>query len=191
MPKITIPTRVTASTATLIDHLYSNVDFQRCIAGTITTDITDHYSNFILVNTSLLKATNQKYVKYRQINVNTLNNLNEALQNTCWTEVLSIENDPTESYNKFLNIYNELKDIHLPVITKGYRHKNQPWITKGILKSLQTKDKLHTKATNANSNKKTEFKLAYDTYAKVYKKTVRMAKMNYWNNKLNEAKNDV
>lgn len=194
MPKITIPTRVTASTATLIDHLYSNVDSQRCIAGTITTDITDHYSNFILVNTSLLKATNQKYIKYRQINVNTLNNLNEALQNTCWTEVLSIENDPTESYNKFLNIYNGLKDIHLPVITKRfnkYRHKNQPWITKGILKSLQTKDKLHTKATNANSNKKTEFKLAYDTYAKVYKKTVRMAKMNYWNNKLNEAKNDV
>ena len=47
-PKITLPTRVTHTSATLIDHIYTNNKHHSTIAGTIKTDISDHFSNFIL-----------------------------------------------------------------------------------------------------------------------------------------------
>jgi hypothetical protein len=48
IPQITIPTRITQTSATLIDHIFSN-NIDNTAAGTILTDISDHYSNFIFI----------------------------------------------------------------------------------------------------------------------------------------------
>ena len=59
IPLINRPTRVTAETATIIDHIYSN-DLnatRKTIQGILVTDITDHYLYFILP--SLLVIVNQ------------------------------------------------------------------------------------------------------------------------------------
>ena len=42
MPLITKPTRITDHTATLIDHIYTNVPEKVINAGIFTADITDH-----------------------------------------------------------------------------------------------------------------------------------------------------
>ena len=42
MPLITKPTRITDHTATLIDHIYTNVPEKVINAGICTADITDH-----------------------------------------------------------------------------------------------------------------------------------------------------
>jgi exonuclease III len=63
MPKITLPTRVSHTSATLIDHLFTNINQTQ--AGTITTDVTDHYSNFILIKTTKLEHRNPLKVTYR------------------------------------------------------------------------------------------------------------------------------
>ena len=50
IPWITVPTRVTYSSATLIDHIFSNVSpSEKSISGTITSSMTDHYFNFIFL----------------------------------------------------------------------------------------------------------------------------------------------
>lgn len=49
MPMITLPTRVTNSSATLIDHIYKTVNDHSVTAGCVITDITDHYINFVLM----------------------------------------------------------------------------------------------------------------------------------------------
>ena len=52
IPKITVPTRVTHSSATLIDHIFVNETPDRaCPAGTIKSSMTDHYFNFVFSRT--------------------------------------------------------------------------------------------------------------------------------------------
>ena len=61
IPKITVPTRVTHSSATLIDHIFVNETLAGLSqAGTITTSMTDHYFNFIFLE-------NCKKLKYPKL----------------------------------------------------------------------------------------------------------------------------
>ena len=54
MPVILMPTRITAHTATLIDHIYvhQHICSYNVCAGNLYCDITDHLPNFILLNPS-------------------------------------------------------------------------------------------------------------------------------------------
>ena len=56
MPLITKPTRITDHTATLIDHIYTNVPEKVINAGIFTADITDHLPVFCTIaNKNCLK----------------------------------------------------------------------------------------------------------------------------------------
>lgn len=66
-PAITLPTRVTYSSATLIDHIFVRNTLCGYTAGTITTDITDHFVNFVFIPCVKKCSANKKphYVTYR------------------------------------------------------------------------------------------------------------------------------
>ncbi len=58
LPLTTLPTRVTDSSSTLIDHIFyrsannsKNNDFANCLTGIITVDIADHLANFVILLT--------------------------------------------------------------------------------------------------------------------------------------------
>ena len=76
IPKITMPTRITENSSSLIDHVYTNIDKSQCIAGTLTTDISDHYSNFILTKVSHV-SNFPKYITHRLMNEHRIENLNK------------------------------------------------------------------------------------------------------------------
>ena len=194
LPKITLPTRVTSKTATLIDHIFSNISNQVSVYGTITTSITDHFSNFIIVKDDTSKQTARKQISFRLINDDTLKKFNDALCQADWNKLYSIKDDPSEAYNVLVNTYNCLKDECLPIVTKRfnkYRHKGKPWITKGILKSLHTKDKLHSDMLKAKEESYHKCETLYKNYAKIYRKTLRLSKINHWMFKFEESKNDI
>ena len=49
IPIITKPTRITNHSATLIDHIYTNISNEDVKSGIIITDISDHFSVFATV----------------------------------------------------------------------------------------------------------------------------------------------
>ena len=53
IPQITLPTRITDTSATLIDHIFMKSDSRNIedttLSGNIFTDISDHLPNFLLV----------------------------------------------------------------------------------------------------------------------------------------------
>lgn len=108
-PRITLPTRITHTSATLIDHIFSNSDLNKSIAGTITTDITDHYCNFIHINTKLNKHETPKYIRYRKQDVRSIDNFNNALANTDWSCITQMT-DPNSAYESLINTYTALMD---------------------------------------------------------------------------------
>ena len=193
VPRITLPTRVTHNTSTLIDHVYCNIpttDFQ---AGTLTTDISDHFSNICLIKSETKHSERPVHVTYRKINNQTFHNFNIALQNTDFSDVYHCD-DPSIAYKIFLDKFIALKNLHMPLVKKRfnkYKHKINSWITSGILNSLKTKDKLHTKLKKLHN--KPGYDMAhtlYITYKRVYDNVIKKAKNLYWHKKFEECKND-
>ena len=59
IPCITLPTRFSESSATLIDHIMVKVPRKliktKVTSGILVTDITDHLSNFVIIDTDMTK----------------------------------------------------------------------------------------------------------------------------------------
>ena len=62
-PLINRPTRVTKSSATIIDHVLTNTIIDSEVqSGIIKTDISDHFAVFALMKTSLVQPNNKKTI---------------------------------------------------------------------------------------------------------------------------------
>ena len=59
LPKITMPTRLTDTTMSIIDNIYTNTFTEDIFSGNITLQVADHLLQFISVN--------KKHSKPRQI----------------------------------------------------------------------------------------------------------------------------
>ena len=183
-PKITVPTRITHTSATLIDHIYTNNKHPSTIVGTLKTDISDHFSNFIFYKWTPSKVR-PKFITYRNCSQTAIHNLNNALEETNWTSILN-DTDTETAYDKFLDKYSSLQNQHLPFLTtkfNKYKHKLKSWITRGILISLKTKDKLFKKIVSLKKSNHTSYeshRIKYDKFKKTFHKILRAAKQKYW-----------
>jgi len=195
LPCITMPTRVTDKTKTLIDHIYTTIDKDKHTSGTITTDITDHFSNFISIKTESPYTHNmQKFISFRPLTDENILKFNDALRQADWSNVYN-SNDPNEAYSSFINTYLKLYNQTIPIKTirfNKYRHKSHPWITRGIIKSLYTKDKLYSKLKKCkNKDLYREKDIQYKAYRNIYNRIIRQAKINYWHAQFEENKNSI
>ena len=74
MPLITIPTRITKTSKTLIDNIFYNEFTNNTISGNFTVGISDHLPQFALMPNNIRKSSskiyNKKYSrKYNKINI--------------------------------------------------------------------------------------------------------------------------
>ena len=193
IPKITMPTRTTETSSSLIDHIYTNIDKSRCIAGTLATDISDHYSNFIIAKVSH-ESNFPKYITYRLMNEHHIENLNNELARYDWKEIYE-ESDVNKAYELFQKKFSALVDEHLPIkVVKfsKFKHKGQPWITNGILKSLKTKEKLYIKMIKSKGSDGYSRNLdKYKEYNSIYNRCLKNAKAIHWDSIFQQSKNDV
>ena len=83
LPAITLPTRVTKTSSTLIDHIFKRISQTEFFGGTIEYDISDHNLNFILLKTVYSKPPKCN-VTFRNTCNNNLNNFKNALQKEKW-----------------------------------------------------------------------------------------------------------
>ena len=192
VPMINLPTRVTDSSSTLIDHIYKTVNDISDTAGSIVSDITDHYLNFILIKKQVTLKS-QSHVTYRSYSERNLRKFNNYLENVDWSSVY-LSNDPNESYNEFLNIYHRALDINIPLKRRKFnkfKHKKNPWVTCGILKSLRTKYLLHKRILRCkNTAIKADVLLKYNAYNKVLSRVIRAAKKLYWHKVMHDSIRD-
>ena len=192
-PKITVPTRVTHSTATLIDHIFINENSpEQSFAGTITSSMTDHYFNFIFMKNS----KNIKYPKtvtYRPFTEKNIAKFNEALNNTDFGPLLEMT-CPNEAYGELIDKYDGLLNAIIPMKTSKfdkYKHNYNPWITKGIRLSIKHRDKLHSKIKKCKSDKqRKKLETKYDEYRIFLHKVIKSAKRQYDKERFEKCKND-
>ena len=74
-----------------------------------------------------------------------------------------------------------------------HKHKKSEWITKGIIKSIKFRDKLHNKmkTTARDSPDYNTYKTNISTYNRILKKSIRIAKCLYYSSCFDKYKKDI
>ena len=195
-PQITIPTRLTVRSRTLIDNIFTNSVEENSTSGNLECCISDHLAQFLIFpNQRVLQQNN--HTKYKRSYKNLDNNkFKNELQSIDWTTALSINNnDVNQSLENFLNISNSLLDKYAPLkqITKKQMKTNsRPWITKGILTSIRKKYKIHSKFLKAkDQTRKEALNQEYKTYKNLLTNITKKSKENYYKQYFKDNKNNL
>ena len=134
-PCITRPTRVTKSTATLIDNILVNsriYDLQQsCV---ITHDISDHFPCLTSINDIWVKKREAKKIVTRELNECKLASLKNAISQIDWNSKCDKSNASTY-YADFISLINNELDIHVPlkeIVIPAKQYICEPWLTKSL-----------------------------------------------------------
>ena len=144
-PVILQPTRVTATTATLIDNIFVNELDISSVGGNITTTFSDHFVQFCILDCYDSKCDKPNPIFKRSYRNFCNNEFGNELRSTNWN--LNFENKTgSECTTVLLGKVNQLLDEMAPVrrlTKKEVGLEKCPWITSGLLKSIKTRDILH------------------------------------------------
>ena len=117
IPHITLPTRITSRSKTLIDNIFSNyLEFCSSISGNLTSSISDHLPQFLLIPNMNTNNNSKKQNIFKR-NFSKFNREDFLLDllDIEWDNVISVDkHDPNYSFDHFNNTINELLDKHAP-----------------------------------------------------------------------------
>ena len=187
---ISNPTRITNTSKTLLDNIFSNnQDLNNVTNGIIYYDMSDHLPIFVISETP---DTTQSVKKLRPIlcRKETDNNialLNQDLAQEEWSDVFR-ETDTNRAYDVFLNKLVYYYNKNIPLVKKKSRRKNKhPWITKGIMKSIKTRTKLYKRALTTQNAE--DFK-DYKIYRNKLSNLIRISRKMHYSKQCEHNKNN-
>ena len=146
-PQITLRTRITDRSATLIDNIFQNTQHHKQTSGNITTSISDHLPQFTILEKFL---GTRNIIGKEQITYTDFKNFNEieficGMQSTDWSYATQ-NNNANLCFEIFLHLFSKCLDKHAPLKTVskiGERVLQKPSITNGIKTSIKVRDKLY------------------------------------------------
>ena len=134
MPTIDKPTRVHRNSASLIDNIFTNKIDNEIISGNLISDISDHFVQFCI---SSLTRDFHNFSEKNFIN-------DVALVD--WQRLVPVgETNTDKLFSSFYNKLNKIVNKHAPlkpISSRKLKTYAKPWITRGIRKSIQVKNKL-------------------------------------------------
>ena len=147
-PLITKPTRVTETSATLIDHiLTNNFDIHsHHVQGILCTSISDHYSIFHIATNAQRVAGKHNSGPPKLTRNYTKKNIEKfvnELRNTNWDNIMLLD-DVKTAYSTFQSKISHIYDSCFPMkpMSKQY-FNNKPWLTPVLKESIKVKNKLY------------------------------------------------
>ena len=166
-------TRIQGNTFSLIDHILTKTEINVELSGTIISDISDHFINFVAVPCTKTRVTSDIKPK-RNFSQFNLRRFKEALGLCTWNSTLS-NNDVNNSYDNFWNDFHTLFELHFPLIKVKFNrnvHKKNNFMTNGLLISRATKNTLHKKAII----NPTLYNEHYKKYRNIFNSLIRISK---------------
>ena len=138
---------ITEDTSTLIDNIFinNNIEYQ---SGIIETDISDHYSTFIIVpDITLDSQTEPDKVSSRLINEFRERKFNNDL---CKSDIMQVLNnyDAKSACEQFFTNFDREYDTSFPIKSKIPTYKDilKPWIDDTAIKKIKIRSNLKKRA---------------------------------------------
>ena len=190
-PLITKPTRVTSTTATLIDHILTNnfVDDMMHIQGILCTSISDPYAVFhVACNAKTEHAKTGMPLLKRNKGQRNITKFISEMNMVDWQFVLT-ETDTQSAYNKFHEVISTKYNVCFPYrkISKKY-YKNKPWLSTALKESIKIKNKLYVKSKRSNDSENVSF---YKKYRNKSNQLIRSAERKHYHDVLLEHKSNL
>lgn len=179
-PAITLPTRVTDNTATLIDNFMCDFSLLPVRSCVVKTDISDHYLIALLLSTNITNAP----VKVRNFSATNKLAFSRNLATSNWDHLYELQ-EVDKAFGYFIKKLKRIYNKSFPYISVNSHNNKSPWLTSGILKSIRHKNKLYVKMKNNQ-----DLKLTYNAYRNRLCKIIRFAKQQYYKNILTKFKNN-
>jgi hypothetical protein len=180
-PLILQPTRITSTSATLIDNIFINDLSCTSKGGNITTSISDHLIQFSQIDLfdspPHIKKSDKSKRNWRIFNKR---EFAEELGNTNWDDLNDPNDDTDTTFTKFYNKTTKLLDEMAPykkLTKKELSLQYKPWITTGILTSMKKRDIFYKDfATEKDPGKKKRLGDIYRSYRNLIVSLIRKSK---------------
>lgn len=193
---VSLPTRLTDHSATLIDHIYTNSIHAVSTSRVITLDISDHFGTYVCISLdpNFIREENStnshdEYVNFRKFTATNMATFTELINGENWDTVYA-EKTTEEMFETFLDKYNQHYDTAFPEssVRRKYERKNpKPWILPWLEEACARKQKFHhdyvVDPTPENEKK-------YKKMKKFTDKHVKKAKSKFYNDYFVKHKGD-
>ena len=168
VPHIIHPTRITPTSKTLIDNIFSNsTNYNEGISGNLTVKLSDHLAQFLIIPEDCHRSTKKLDFYTRDLKNFDRENFFHDIMEINWRDTLNYNNNnPNESLEVLLEKTNGIINKYLPKrkMTKNeIKGKLKPWITNDTIKLMKKRDSLYKHYLKAKDE------LVKDLFHKKYK----------------------
>ena len=191
IPSITLPTRITENTMTLIDNVFIKMNkktMSSVVSGNIFSDITDHLPNFTVLHDVCVKDRLNCRPMIRLFGEKNIGKFTREFSDLDWSQYYqSVHVD--EMLNLFYTRYSCSFENNFPLTRLSRkRSKDKVWITAGLRKCIRHKADLYKQFLD---NPTTAKKEKYKQYKNMVTKLIRNAETEYYNEKIDSKKKNI
>lgn len=186
-PLITRPTRITDTTASLIDHIWASNVEPNISNYIIKTDITDHFPVVSQFKFYYPRQPRSIHVIRRIVSQTALINFSTNLSQLNWTDILELD-CPNIAFNAFFQKFDNLFQKYFPekIIVVTNKIERSPHITPALRNSIKEKHRLE----RLSHKWPLTFKEKYKQYRNKLTTVLREAKNNYYKQQLKDNQGD-
>ena len=187
MPLINIPTRITESSATCIDHVYIN-QLTPCKYGVLNMPIADHLPIFCSIPCQSSLNGKKIHIKFRNTSDDCLSKFKSDVEKGL-RHFHVYDNLPIDDKFQILNyILENSFNKHCPIKSKCVALKSycSPWINNTLRDSIKEKHRLYNLC-----QEDPDFVPLYKQQRNLVSNKIKQAKMQYYNDKFNNNIHDA
>ncbi len=169
---IDAPTRITAKTSTLIDHIYVSNPEHIIHSSVPVNSMSDHFPVCITWYAGRKEALSaHKTIQYRCMKNFDLAKFQSDLMKQPWHTILCTDGSPDHALEKWSNMFRDVLNVNIPVRSKRVKHFKQPeWMNQEILNAINMR----------NYFKKTKNTANYKHWRNKVVKLIRTAKSEFY-----------
>ena len=190
LPCITRPTRITKSTASLIDNvLISKILQGKQDSKIIITDISDHLPIIVTISGNILEKKQKIEIISRKINDKTIQAITDVLAGHDWESDLcneDVNSNFTLFHDRLLSTLNKMAPERKIKLTNK-QSKREPWKGPSLLKCCTKQRKYFKQARKSKDDFDWE---RYKEYKKIFDKVKCHMRIDYYKNKCLEFRNN-
>ena len=189
-PKIDRATRITNSTATLIDNIITNVHDRELFSGIWIASISDHLPVFVALPHQISrKQPKNRTVQKRVYSTQNFENFKLSFLQTDWSAVFDAPST-NDKYSIFMGIINRIHNNCFPLISTKINplKETKPWISPTLLNSVKKKNNMYKQYL---SNRSPNLLTKYKKYKNKLTSILRQAEKDYYSAKIIEAKDNI
>ena len=182
-------TRVTPSTSSIIDVIFSSNSDVHKLTGVVPITLSDHYLVHTVVGEVEPVVNNQEHneVRFRCYkNFDASQFVDEIRNSSIIQSVLSCQNTE-EAWDIFKKEFLRISDKHAPIRVSRMKDRYNPWIDNDIVNVMYKRDYLHKVATRTGD---TDTFNEYKSLRNEVNVLIRNSKMKYYNDLYNDGKSN-